>query len=110
MVGGAYQQRDSGLNGIAYDPLLAGLKGDPRYGALLQKLNWRTEGRFETVPSSIVLESKSRYSMSKQRANNSAARLELANGTVPHNRRAIQADWAEYGSRGERDCKQPKSQ
>jgi tetratricopeptide (TPR) repeat protein len=35
----AYQQRDSGLNGIAYDPLLAGLKSDPRYGALLQKLN-----------------------------------------------------------------------
>jgi serine/threonine protein kinase/TolB-like protein/Tfp pilus assembly protein PilF len=34
----AYQQRDSGLNGIAYDPLLAGLKGDPRYGALLKKL------------------------------------------------------------------------
>jgi serine/threonine-protein kinase len=35
----AYQQRDSGLNGIAYDSLLAGLKSDPRYGALLQKLN-----------------------------------------------------------------------
>jgi len=35
----AYQQRDSGLNGIAYDPLLAGLKEDPRYGALLKKLN-----------------------------------------------------------------------
>jgi serine/threonine protein kinase/tetratricopeptide (TPR) repeat protein len=35
----AYHQRDSGLNGIAYDPLLAGLKSDPRYGALLQKLN-----------------------------------------------------------------------
>jgi tetratricopeptide (TPR) repeat protein len=35
----AYQQRDSGLNGIAYDPLLAGLKSDPRYGALLQKLD-----------------------------------------------------------------------
>jgi serine/threonine protein kinase len=34
----AYQQRDSGLNGIAYDPLLAGLQGDPRYGALLKKL------------------------------------------------------------------------
>jgi serine/threonine protein kinase/TolB-like protein/Tfp pilus assembly protein PilF len=34
----AYQQRDSGLNGIAYDPLLAGLKSDPRYGALLKKL------------------------------------------------------------------------
>jgi serine/threonine protein kinase/Tfp pilus assembly protein PilF len=35
----AYQQRDSGLNGIAYDPLLAGLKDDPRYGALLTKLD-----------------------------------------------------------------------
>jgi hypothetical protein len=34
----AYQQRDSGLNGIAYDPLLTGLKGDARYGALLSKL------------------------------------------------------------------------
>ena len=34
----AYQQRDSGLNGIAYDPLLAGLQSDPRYGALLKKL------------------------------------------------------------------------
>jgi serine/threonine protein kinase/TolB-like protein/predicted Zn-dependent protease len=34
----AYQQHDSGLNGIAYDPLLAGLQYDPRYGALLEKL------------------------------------------------------------------------
>lgn len=34
----AYEQRDSGLNGIAYDPLLAGLQNDPRYGALLKKL------------------------------------------------------------------------
>jgi serine/threonine protein kinase/Tfp pilus assembly protein PilF len=34
----AYQQRDSGLNGIAYDPLLAGLQDDARYGALLKKL------------------------------------------------------------------------
>jgi hypothetical protein len=34
----AYQQRDSGLNGIAYDPLLAGLQSNPRYGALLKKL------------------------------------------------------------------------
>jgi serine/threonine protein kinase/TolB-like protein/Tfp pilus assembly protein PilF len=34
----AYQQRDSGLNGIAYDPLLAGLQSDPRYRALLEKL------------------------------------------------------------------------
>jgi TolB-like protein/Tfp pilus assembly protein PilF len=35
----AYQQRDSGLNGIAWDPLLSSLKGDPRYGALLTKLD-----------------------------------------------------------------------
>jgi serine/threonine protein kinase/Tfp pilus assembly protein PilF len=34
----AYQQRDSGLNGIAYDPLLADLQGDSRYRALLKKL------------------------------------------------------------------------
>jgi serine/threonine-protein kinase len=34
----SYTQSDSGLNGIAYDPLLAGLKSDPRYGALLKKL------------------------------------------------------------------------
>jgi serine/threonine protein kinase len=34
----AYAQRDSGLNGIAYDPLLAGLQSNPRYGALLKKL------------------------------------------------------------------------
>ncbi len=34
----AYQQRDSGLNGIAYDPLLSSLQSDPRYGALLGKL------------------------------------------------------------------------
>jgi serine/threonine protein kinase/tetratricopeptide (TPR) repeat protein len=34
----AYQQRDSGLNGIAWDPLLSSLKGDSRYGALLTKL------------------------------------------------------------------------
>jgi hypothetical protein len=34
----AYQQRDSGLNGIAWDPLLSNLKGDSRYGALLTKL------------------------------------------------------------------------
>ena len=34
----AYQQRDSGLNGIAWDPLLSSLKGDPRYRALLTKL------------------------------------------------------------------------
>jgi tetratricopeptide (TPR) repeat protein len=34
----AFQQRDSGLNGIAWDPLLSNLKDDPRYGALLAKL------------------------------------------------------------------------
>ena len=34
----AYQQRDSGLNGIAWDPLLSNLKGDSRYSALLAKL------------------------------------------------------------------------
>jgi thioredoxin-like negative regulator of GroEL len=34
----AYQQRDSGLNGIAWDPLLASLKDDSRYGKLLTML------------------------------------------------------------------------
>jgi eukaryotic-like serine/threonine-protein kinase len=34
----AYQQHDSGLNGIAYDPLLSSLQSDSRYGALLKKL------------------------------------------------------------------------
>jgi len=34
----AYLQRDSGLNGVAWDPLLASLIGDPRFGALLTKL------------------------------------------------------------------------
>jgi serine/threonine protein kinase/Flp pilus assembly protein TadD len=34
----AYQQHDSGLNGIAWDPLLSSLKGDSRYRALLTKL------------------------------------------------------------------------
>ncbi len=34
----AYEQRDSGLNGIAYDPLLADLQGDSRYATLLKKL------------------------------------------------------------------------
>ncbi|MEO7206627.1 MAG: protein kinase [Steroidobacteraceae bacterium] len=34
----AYQQRDSGLNGIAWDPLLGSLKGDPRYNTLLERL------------------------------------------------------------------------
>ena len=34
----AYRQRDSGLTGINYDPLLAGLQGDPRYDELLKRL------------------------------------------------------------------------
>ena len=34
----AYQQRDSGLNGIAWDPLLSSLKADSRFGSLLTKL------------------------------------------------------------------------
>ena len=34
----AFEQRDSGLNGIAWDPLFSNLKDDPRYGALLTKL------------------------------------------------------------------------
>ena len=34
----AYAQRDSGLNGVQYDPLLAHLHDDPRYQALLGKL------------------------------------------------------------------------
>jgi serine/threonine protein kinase/TolB-like protein len=34
----AYEQRDSGLNGVQYDPLLAHLREDPRYEALLRKL------------------------------------------------------------------------
>jgi serine/threonine protein kinase/Tfp pilus assembly protein PilF len=34
----AFEQRDSGLNGIAYDPLLQYLQSDPRYRALLKKL------------------------------------------------------------------------
>jgi serine/threonine protein kinase len=34
----AYQQRDSGLNGIAWDPLLSSLKGDSRFATLLSKL------------------------------------------------------------------------
>jgi hypothetical protein len=34
----AYRQRDSGLSGIAYDPLLLSLKPDARYVALLSKL------------------------------------------------------------------------
>jgi serine/threonine protein kinase/TolB-like protein/Tfp pilus assembly protein PilF len=34
----AYEQRDSGLNGVQYDPLLAHLHEDPRYQGLLHKL------------------------------------------------------------------------
>jgi TolB-like protein/Tfp pilus assembly protein PilF len=34
----AYRQRDSGLNGLNFDPLLADLHDDPRYQALLKKL------------------------------------------------------------------------
>ena len=34
----AIRQRDSGLNGIRYDPLLENLRGDARYGKLLQRL------------------------------------------------------------------------
>jgi serine/threonine protein kinase/tetratricopeptide (TPR) repeat protein len=34
----AYQQHDSGLNGIAWDPLLSSVKGDPRFAALLKQL------------------------------------------------------------------------
>jgi serine/threonine protein kinase/tetratricopeptide (TPR) repeat protein len=40
----AYSQRDSGLNGIAYDPLLLSLQSDPRYGALLKKLELADSG------------------------------------------------------------------
>ena len=35
----AYNQHDSGLNGIAYDPLLSSLQSDPRFGVLLKKLD-----------------------------------------------------------------------
>jgi TolB-like protein/Tfp pilus assembly protein PilF len=34
----AYRQRDGGLNGILYDPLIDGLKVDPRFDALLKRL------------------------------------------------------------------------
>jgi serine/threonine-protein kinase len=40
----AYNQHDSGLNGIAYDPLLSSLQNDPRYGALLKKLELADSG------------------------------------------------------------------
>jgi hypothetical protein len=35
----AYAQRDSGLIGAKVDPLLKSLHNDPRYAALLKKLN-----------------------------------------------------------------------
>jgi TolB-like protein/DNA-binding winged helix-turn-helix (wHTH) protein/Flp pilus assembly protein TadD len=35
----AYAQRDSGLTGTKADPLLKGLRNDPRYAAFLKKLN-----------------------------------------------------------------------
>jgi len=35
----AYRQRDAGLLGIKIDPFLTSLHGDPRYAALLRKMN-----------------------------------------------------------------------
>jgi len=35
----AYQQQDGGLTVIKYDPLLLGLRADPRYHTLLRKIN-----------------------------------------------------------------------
>ena len=32
-------RKDPGLAYVTYDPLLRDLRGDPRYGALLRKLN-----------------------------------------------------------------------
>lgn len=55
----AYKQRDGGLSSIKADPLLKSLRGDPRFNALLRKMNlpercarcirWLVErvGRFE---------------------------------------------------------------
>jgi hypothetical protein len=34
----AYRQRDGGLSGIKIDPLLANLRTDPRFAALLRKM------------------------------------------------------------------------
>jgi hypothetical protein len=34
----AYAQRDSGLRKLKWDPLLRGLRSDPRYAALLAKM------------------------------------------------------------------------
>jgi len=38
-LGRAYRQRDSALALIKWDPLVASLRGDPRYVALLRKMN-----------------------------------------------------------------------
>lgn len=35
----AYRQRDSGLTLLGTDPFLAKIQGDPRYAAILRKLN-----------------------------------------------------------------------
>lgn len=34
----AYRQRDSGMGKLNTDPLLANIRGDPRYAAMLRKL------------------------------------------------------------------------
>ena len=34
----AYRQRDSGMTALGVDPLLANIKDDPRYAAMLRKL------------------------------------------------------------------------
>jgi len=39
-LGRAYGRRDSGLIAVKVDPLLKSLRGDPRYAALLKKLNF----------------------------------------------------------------------
>lgn len=35
----AYRHRDGGLGYLKYDPLLRKVRGDPRYGVLLRKMN-----------------------------------------------------------------------
>lgn len=35
----AYVQRDGGLTGLKHSPMLRGLRSDPRYAALLRKMN-----------------------------------------------------------------------